>query len=155
MAPESQLSPMRTIGPQMSTDVRGNGRCRVKGEAVRERAVLALLSEKTLARAARQCGLNEKTLRRWIANDEGFRRELSEARQAVFETGMSRVQAAAAHAVETLIMLMGPKVPPTVRLGAAKTVAELAIQRHDADTIMRRLDEVEACQRDHESRRER
>jgi alpha-beta hydrolase superfamily lysophospholipase len=158
MAPENPLSPMRAIGPQMSADVRGYGQCqahRVKGETVRERAVLALLSEKTLVRAARHCGLNEKTLRRWIAHDEAFRRELSDARQAVFETGMSRVQAAAAHAIETLITLMGPKVPPTVRLGAAKAVADLAIQRHDADTIIRRLAEVEACQRNQESRRER
>jgi hypothetical protein len=42
-------------------------------EAMRERAIGALLSEKTLAAAARRCGLNEKTLRRWLAEDAGFK----------------------------------------------------------------------------------
>jgi hypothetical protein len=34
-----------------------------------------------------------------------------------------------------------------VRLGAARTVAELGIHRNDAETIMRKLGEIEALQR--------
>ena len=44
-------------------------------------------------------------------------------------------------------MLMRPGEPPGVRLGAARTVAELGIHRDDAENIMRRLDEIEAFQR--------
>jgi hypothetical protein len=39
---------------------------------VRERDILALLSERTIGTAARRCGVNECTLRRWLAGDETF-----------------------------------------------------------------------------------
>jgi hypothetical protein len=42
---------------------------------------------------------------------------------------------------------MKPSVPPTVRLGAARAVAELGIHRDDAETILRKLGEIEAVQR--------
>jgi transposase-like protein len=60
---------------------------------------LALLSEKTFAAAARRCDVNEKTLRRWMADDEAFKRNLAEARHAMFQAGMHRVQALTAEAV--------------------------------------------------------
>ena len=123
-----------------------------KPEAVRERAVLALLSEKTISKAAAKSDVNEKTLRRWLADDDGFKADYATARQATFEAGMSRVQALTAKAIDTLDDLLGAKDYPNVRLGAARTVAELAIHRHDAETIMRKLDEIEARQRPRGSR---
>jgi hypothetical protein len=50
-------------------------------------------------------------------------------------------------AVDTLAAVMGKNVPPSVRLGAARTVAELGIHRDDAETILRKLGEIEALQR--------
>ena len=35
---------------------------------------------------------------------------------------------------------------PAVRLGAARTMAEIALHQHDADTILRTLDEIEQRQ---------
>jgi hypothetical protein len=113
---------------------------------VRARAVVALLSQSTLAAAARVSAVSERTLRRWMADDEDFKLELAEARQAAFQAGMSRVQALAATAVDTLATLMAQETDPRVRLGAARTVAELAIDPYDADTILRRLDEIESHQ---------
>ena len=60
---------------------------------------------------------------------------------------MSRVQALTGKAIETLDELLGEKDYPNVRLGAARTVAELGIHQHDAETIMRKLDEIEDHQR--------
>jgi hypothetical protein len=140
--------------PQKSADARaaakGHG---TKPEAVREAAILALLSEKSIGAAAKSCGVNERTLRRWMTDDETFQAELTEARRAIFQAGMHRVQALTAAAVETLEALMRPKVPPAVRLGAARTVAELGTHQHDAETIMRKLDEIEAYQRQQEGGR--
>ena len=51
-------------------------------------------------------------------------------------------------AVETLEDLVNARKHPSVRLGAARTIVELALHRHDSDTIMRKLSEVEAYQRD-------
>ena len=76
-----------------------------------------------------------------------FQRELAIARNAMFESGMTRVQALAGQAVSTLVALMGRQAPPAVRLGAARTVAELAIQQHQAEAIIGRLEELEKHQR--------
>ena len=48
------------------------------------------------------------------------------------------------HSIEDLL---DATQSPNVRLGAARTVAEMGIHQHDADTIMRKLDEIEAAQR--------
>jgi ribosomal protein S12 methylthiotransferase accessory factor YcaO len=46
-------------------------------------------------------------------------------------------------AVETLADLLGTAAHPAVRLGAARTVAELAQHQFDAETILRKLDTLE------------
>ena len=50
-------------------------------------------------------------------------------------------------AVDTLEDLLDATDHPSVRLGAARTVAELGIHQHDADTILRKLDEIESFNR--------
>lgn len=117
-----------------------------KSAAVRERAILALLSERTVAMAAAQAGVNESTLRRWLTDDAEFKSTYDAARRATYEAGISRVAPLMVRAVETLEELLDAKKHPAVRLGAARTLAELAQHRHDADTIMRKLDELEAAQ---------
>ena len=69
------------------------------------------------------------------------------ARQATFEAGMNRVQALVTRAVDTLDDLLDAKKHPAVRLGAARTVVELGLHQHDAETIMRKLEEIESSQR--------
>ncbi len=50
---------------------------------------------------------------------------------------------------QSLEELLGEKKYPNVRLGAARTVAEMGIHQHDAETIMQKLAEIEAHQRGH------
>ena len=50
-------------------------------------------------------------------------------------------------AVDTLAALLGDEEPPAVRLGAARTVADIGLHQHDAETIVRKLDALEARQR--------
>jgi transposase-like protein len=142
----------RTVqSSQMSTDVLVGGHVKghgAKTEAVRERAIMALLSGNSVSNAARRCGVNEKTLRRWMQTDESFKRELAEARRTMFQSDMIRMQALAGTAIDTLVALMDRRVPPAVRLGAARTVAELARHDREAEVISQRLDEIEAYQRD-------
>ena len=133
--------------PQKSGNARDGEGHGARPVAVRGRAILALLSENTIGKAAAKCGVNEKTLRRWRTTDEDFKRELADARRLVYEDGMNRVQALTAMAIDTLAALMCRTMPPNVRLGAARTVAELGAHHHDADMILRRLDDIEAHQR--------
>lgn len=123
---------------------RGHG---TKSDATRERAILALLSEASIGAAANRCGVSERTLRRWMTDDEAFKSELAAARTAMFQAGMHRVQALTSEAIDTLVSLMGRTVPPTVRLGAARTVAELGIHQYDAETILKKLDDLERLTR--------
>ena len=128
---------------------RGHG---AKSEAARERAVLALLSEKTVTDAAGKAQVDESTLRRWLSEDEAFQAEYATARQTVFQTGIHRVQALTAKAVDTLEELLDAKINPNVRLGAARTVAEIGIHQHDAETILQKLDDMELDQRRQQGR---
>jgi hypothetical protein len=57
--------------PQKSADALG-AEGGAKSGAVREGAVLALLSEKTISQAALKSGVNERTLRRRLSEDEAF-----------------------------------------------------------------------------------
>jgi hypothetical protein len=113
---------------------------------VRERAILALLSEKSIGAAAERSGVNERTLRRWLSDDPEFAVAYDEARQATFTAGISRIQALTAKAVDTLDDLLDAKNHPAVRLGAARTITEIGLHQHDAATIMRKLADIEAAQ---------
>ena len=118
-----------------------------KSAAVRERAVVALLSEKTVTEAAAKAGVDESTLRRWMSDDEAFQAEYAAARTAAYQAGIYRAQALTGRALDTLEALLDDEKHPKVRLGAARTVAEIGIHQHDAETIMAKLDEIESDQR--------
>jgi hypothetical protein len=60
---------------------------------------------------------------------------------------MNRIHALTGRAVDTLEDLLGETKRPAVRPGAARTVAEIGIHQHDAEAILRKLDEIEAAQR--------
>jgi hypothetical protein len=129
--------PADTSGKQ-----RGHG---AKSEAIRERAILALLSERSIGAAAQRCAVNERTLRGWLSHDPDFASAYDQARQATFTAGISRIQALTAKAVDTLEELLDAP-NPAVRLGAARTVSEIGLHQHDAATILRKLADIEAMQ---------
>jgi hypothetical protein len=43
--------------------------------------------------------------------------------------------------------LLNERKFPNVRLGAARTIAELAIHQHDAETILKRIEDLEQLTR--------
>ena len=135
--------------PQKSADASDLGGHGAKSAAVRERAILALLSERTIGQAAAKAEVNERTLRRWASEDEAFKAEYAAARQTTFQAGINRAQVLTVKAIDTLDELLDEKKYPHVRLGAARTVAELGIHQHDAETILKKLDEIEAAHRQH------
>jgi hypothetical protein len=152
MAPEdaTKRRKCRTGDPQGVPGARENGRSPGHGaasDAVRQCAILELLTGRTFGVAARAVGVHERTLRKWATEDEAFRAELKAAQQAMFEAGMNRIQGLTARAVDTFAELMGTDQPPTVRLGAARTVLEMGVHQYDAETIRKKLAEVEEFQR--------
>jgi hypothetical protein len=114
---------------------------------VREQAIVALLSAPTIVEAAARVGIGESTLRGWLSDDPSFQAAYEAARRATFQAALNRIPALTGRAVDTLAALLGDQEPPTVRLGAARTVAEIGMHQYDAETILRKLDEIEARQR--------
>jgi 2-succinyl-5-enolpyruvyl-6-hydroxy-3-cyclohexene-1-carboxylate synthase len=66
------------------------------------KAVAALLSAPTLADAAAEVGVNERTLRNWLKKPT-FKEAVKQAGREILGVTMSRLQAAAKEATETLL----------------------------------------------------
>ena len=64
-----------------------------------------------------------------------------------FQAALHRVQSLMTRAVNVLDDLLNATTAPAVQLGAARTIAELALHEHDAQTILRKLNEIEQAQR--------
>ena len=71
-----------------------------------ERAVAALLSSRSVAAAARQAGVGETSLRRWLREDPNFQNKLRGLRQQVLSHAVLELQQAASKAVATLCKLV-------------------------------------------------
>ena len=134
------------LRPQKTADGRSTGHG-AKPDAIREKAIVALLSERTLGAAAAMAGVSERTLRRWLTEDAEFKAEYDAARQATFMAGIGRIQALSTKAVETFEDLLAEKKHPAVRLGAARAVTEIGLHQQEAELILRKLDQLEAAQR--------
>lgn len=144
LKPSGGRWPQSAVGGRSSGPM-GHG---AKTAAVRDRAIAALLSERTVAHAATRAGIAERTLRRWLAEDDGFKAAFDAARTMTFQDALDRIQVVTAQAVDTLEDLLSAKKHPAVRLGAARTLVELGLHRHEADTIERKIRELEATRRD-------
>ncbi len=116
-----------------------------------EALVLALASGATVAEAAREYGLDEKAVRRKLA-DEKFRKRVVAARAALTERACGLLTSAGLEAAKTLAELVQSDGPPAVRLAAAKAVLEVGMKlRQVVDLeaqvadLERRIEEREAA----------
>src|SRR5437870_1661431 len=93
--------PRRSVGGRRGTfltadgtrrqQVAGEGRSKLPGQM--ERAIAALLTCRTHQEAARQAGIGERTLQRWLAEEPQFIAVLRAARRRLVETTIGRLQA--------------------------------------------------------------
>ncbi len=99
---------------------------------VRARAVFALLRQPTRAKAAREAGVNERTLRRWLA-DADFRAALDVTRRDVFGEVLSRMQGGAEKALEALHgVLDDDAARPSEKVAAARVLLDHAHRAAEA-----------------------
>lgn len=111
--------------------------------ANQEAAILAMISEPTRAKAAARVGVDGATLWRWC-QDPTFRRRLNAARTEMIEAAMRELQGAAMVAVGTLRTVAGDDTAPhAARVGAARTIIELAIKGHELLDINDRINQLE------------
>jgi len=98
-------------------------------------------------RSAQRCGVGERTLQRWLADDQDFQQQYETARHVTFQAALHRVQTLMTRAVNVLDDLLAATRAPAVQLGAARTIVELGLHEHDAQAIRRKLNEIEQFQR--------
>ena len=93
-----------------------------------ERAISALLSEKTSKEAAEKAGVTETTLWRW-QQDEAFNKAYMEARRLATAQALAQIQNAGSRAVEALLDVMDNAVlTPAARVSAAKAILDYAVK---------------------------
>jgi len=109
--------------------------------ANKEKALSALLESATISDAAIKCGLNEKTLRRYL-DDAEFQTEFRAARRIVFEQNIIRLQSLHGNAVDTLERNLDCE-NPSVEVRAAQIIIEGSRKDFETLDILERLETLE------------
>lgn len=108
-----------------------------------EKAILALLNNKTVREAATEAEMGETTLYRWLKQDQ-FKKAYNEAKSEMFGQALIRLQKGVNEAIQTLEDIHRDKESPaSARVTAARTVIETAIKARDQEDIINRLNEIE------------
>ena len=105
------------------------------------KAITSLLSHPTMREAAKDCGISETTLWRWL-NDEAFQAAYRQARRQVVEQAMSELQAACSDAVATLRKNLNCGAA-NVEVSAAKTILDQAVKAIELVDMEERLEQLE------------
>ena len=107
-------------------------------------AIQALISNSGIKDAAHVCGIAEKTLRRWLKEEE-FAAELRQAQQEISMRVTRAVIARAEGAAAVLDEIMNDKkTSPHARVAAARTLLENGLKAIETADILARIEELEA-----------
>ena len=116
------------------------------GHRGRERAdsliVAGLAAGLTYQKVAEQAGVSEKTVRNRLA-DPAFKQKVAEARANMVERTMAAMTASSVAATQTLYQLLDAE-SENVRLGAARTIVELATKLRESYDLEARIAALEA-----------
>jgi hypothetical protein len=120
-----------------------NGTAEQKLSTKQERAILALLSTKTVAEAAQQAQVGERTLWRWLG-DPLFRVQLAAAEADRLDAATRRLLQLQDGAIETVQAIMqDSEASAGVRLRAAQTVLDYLLKLRELRNLEQRLTALE------------
>jgi hypothetical protein len=109
-----------------------------------QKALSALISQPTLALAAAQIGVTERTIYRWLNEDETFRAEYRRLQRELLNNATYQLVKASNNAVNCLISVMNDgEAPPAARVAAAKLVLEMACKGIEIGDITARIAALE------------
>jgi hypothetical protein len=111
-------------------------------ELRQDRAIVALLAEPSIEAAAKTAAVSDVTIWRWMKQPES-RSKLRDARCAVVEGAIGRLQAAATEAVETLRRNLTCGTP-SVEVKAAATILDQAVKAVELFDLAERIEHLEA-----------
>ena len=109
----------------------------------KEQAIAALLVQPIIAKAAKQGGVGERTLLRWLKRDD-FQAALRIAQRKVLSQAIAQLQQATSESVETFrSVMMDEDAPASARVAAARIVLDFAIKGVDREDLEERLTALE------------
>jgi predicted DNA-binding transcriptional regulator YafY len=108
-----------------------------------EAAIASLLATSTIHEAADQCGVSERTLKRWLAMPE-FQAAFIEAKSDMLKAATSKLRREAGAAVDVLSSVAGDtKAPAASRVTAGRALLELAFKSHETEVLEERIATLE------------
>ena len=108
-----------------------------------EQAIVALLNEPTVMRAARAVNMTDRTIYRWM-DEPAFSRAYRRARRQSFAQAISLTQKFAAAAVHTLAKVMADdSAPHTARVSAATALLKFSRESIELDDLSERIEALE------------
>jgi len=109
----------------------------------KDAAIVALVTEPTIADAAKKAGISHATLHRWLQIKD-FKDAYREAKREAVSAAISRLQQTATEAVDALRDVMNDTVSPaSARVSAARSILEIAIKAVELEDFERRLEALE------------
>jgi transposase-like protein len=94
-------------------------------------AIYTILDSKTIKEASGKCGISERTLYRWMAQDEDFQTELNDIEQVITKASTFKLILIQEEAINTLRqLLVKDGVSDSIRLRAAIFVLDKLIGFH-------------------------
>ena len=113
--------------------------------ASQEKAIVGLLSQTSMAKAAGEAQVGERTLYRWL-REPAFSRAYRDARREAFGQAIALTQKYAPLAVATLAKVMAdPAAPWTAKVSAASTILRFGREGIELDDLAARLDALESA----------
>lgn len=113
----------------------------MSARAVDFRLLTALAAGATNREAGQVAGVSERTVRRRMA-DPGFRARVHDVRGEMLSRALGELTDASVEAAATLRKLLTAR-PPTVRLGAARAILELATRLRESTELGERVAAIE------------
>ena len=108
-----------------------------------QKAIIALLQQPTIEKAAVSAHIGVATIYRWLRQD-AFRKAYRVARNEAVSRAMARLQRASSGAVDILVELMAcDATPASVRMGAARCVLEMAVKTLESEDLAARIEALE------------
>ena len=108
-----------------------------------ERAIIALLNEPTIAKAATACGVSERTLYGWM-NQPAFVTAYHKARRQAFGKAIALLQQYGALAAQTLAKVMiDPASPASAKVSAANIVLNQGRNGIELEDVVQRMEALE------------
>jgi hypothetical protein len=119
-----------------------------------EQAMIALLNEPTIERAAKTAGVGERTLHRWL-DEPAFSRAYRKARREAFSQAIAASQRYAPVAVQTLAKIMTDgTLSVSARVSAATALLKFSRESIELDDLATRVDDLERSMKEEQARTE-